>query len=203
MKKGKHSSNRIIFFSNSKRGKHAKNEIVVYNPIYAKISACIGSFAVATSFLACVTFGKYKGTYASADTARAARYVLNLRSLQTSITEFVPNTTRSINFEVKNFEGELDNPTLLNEVKLRYSIHIDTPPDANLPLEYKLYRINSDSSQSELPLKNKISDYVEVSTTSEIHTYRLDVIWPDGLNQDIYQNRTDNIKVSVEVEQLD
>lgn len=84
MKKGKHAKNRITLFGNNK-GKHSKDELVVYNPIYAKISAYVSSLAIATSFFTCISFGKYKGTFASSDTARVANYVLKLESDQNKI----------------------------------------------------------------------------------------------------------------------
>lgn len=84
MRKGRHAKNRITLFGNGK-GKHSKDELVVYNPLYARISACVSSLAIATSFFACISFGKYKGTLASSDTARVAKYVLKLESDQNKV----------------------------------------------------------------------------------------------------------------------
>ena len=84
MKKGRHSKNKITFFGN-KKGKHCKDELIVYNPLYAKISACISSLAIATSFFTCLSFGKYKETFATEDIARVAKYVLKLDSEQDKI----------------------------------------------------------------------------------------------------------------------
>lgn len=201
MKRGKHASNRIVFFCN-KRGKHFKNELIVYNPIYARFSACIGSLAIATSFLTCLTFGKYKGTLATSDTARVARYLLNLTSTETSITEFIPETTRSFNFYVSNFEGEINNPTAQNEVLLRYFIKIELPQTINLPLNYNLYKIENDV-ETQITLNNGQSDWIQVSTVNQMDTYRLDIIWETNKDEYTYQNLTDNIKIFIELEQVD
>ena len=85
IKRGKHASNRVVFFGTSKRGKHAKDEIIVYNPLYAKITTCLGSFALATSLFTIATLGKYKGTLASSDTARVARYLIELTKKEETI----------------------------------------------------------------------------------------------------------------------
>lgn len=201
MKRGKHASNRIVFFS-TKKGKHSKNELVVYNPLYAKFSACISSLAITTSFFTCLTFGKYKETWATSDIARPAKYLLNLTSSETSITRFIPETRRSLNFYVSNFEGEVNNPTAQNEVLLRYFIKIQLPETINLPLDYKLYKIENDVETS-VDLNNGQSEWIQVSKTSKIDTYRLDIIWETGENENIYQNLTDNIKILIESEQID
>ncbi len=200
--KGKHASTKVIFFA-PKCGKHSKNELIVYNPLYARFSACLSSLAVATSFLVCLTFGKFKGTLASADVARAARYVLDLSGQQTSITEFIPNTVRSTTFEIRNFKGDLENPTYVNEVKLKYTIKIESVNVANLPLDYKLYNIDDEANPVEIALTNNISDYIEVSSNAQIHKYRLDVIWQNGLDEVIYANLTDEINIVVDAEQID
>lgn len=200
--KGKHASTKVIFFA-PKSGKHSKNELIVYNPLYARFSACLSSLAVATSFLVCLTFGKFKGTLASADVARTARYVLDLSSQQTSITEFIPNTVRSTTFEIRNFKGDLENPTYVNEVKLKYTIKIESVNVANLPLDYKLYNIDDEANPVEIALTNNISDYIEVSSNAQIHKYRLDVIWQNGLDEVIYANLTDEINIVVDAEQID
>ena len=175
----------------------------MYNPLYARFSACLSSLAVATSFLVCLTFGKFKGTLASADVARAARYVLDLSGQQTSITEFIPNTVRSTTFEIRNFKGDLENPTYVNEVKLKYTIKIESVNVANLPLDYKLYNIDDEANPVEIALTNNISDYIEVSSNAQIHKYRLDVIWQNGLDEVIYANLTDEINIVVDAEQID
>ena len=136
MKRAKHTSGRIKFFAMNQHGKHARNDLVVYNPIYAKISSCLSSFAISTSLLTCLTLGKYKGTLASSDTARVAHFVLQLTNNETSLTEFIPNTTRNIDFEVKNFED-----TIQNEVKLRYRILLNMPETVYLPVDYTLYKV--------------------------------------------------------------
>lgn len=84
MKKGRHAKSKITFFG-KKKGKHCKDELIVYNPVYARISACVSSLAIATSFFTCLSFGKYKGTFASSDVARVAKYVLKLESEQNKI----------------------------------------------------------------------------------------------------------------------
>jgi len=201
LKRGKHASNKIVFFGN-KKGKHFKNELVVYNPIYARFSTCIGSLAVATSFLTCLTLGKYKGTLAAGDTARVARYLLNLTSTETSITEFIPETTRSFNFYVFNFEGQIDKPSAQNEVLLKYLINIELPKNSNLPLQYKLYKIEN-GTEKEITLIDGQSDWIQVSTVNQMDTYRLDIIWETNKDEYTYQNLTDNIKISIELEQVD
>ena len=200
--KGKHASTKVIFFA-PKNGKHSKNELIVYNPLYARFSACLSSLAVATSFLVCLTFGKFKGTLASTDAARAARYILDLSSQQTSITEFVPNTVKSTTFEIRNFKGDLENPAQVNEVKLRYKIKIEAPSVANLPLNYKLYNIDDEANPVEIVLNNNASNYIEVSSKAQIHKYRLDIIWQNGLDEVIYANLTDEINIAVDAEQID
>ncbi len=198
--RGKHASGKFRFFNLRSQGKHFKNEMVVYNPIYAKISSCLGSLAIATSLITFATFGKYKGTLASSDTARVAKYMLKLSKTDVSITEFIPNTTQSINFEVKNYD-ELENEK--NEVKLKYRILLDTPVSPNLPIDYKLYRIYDGNVEEEIILTNGISTYIDVELANTTHAYRLDLIWRNNCDEIIYQNLIDNIKISIDSEQVD
>ena len=200
---GKHSNNKIKFFCFNNSGKHAKNEMTVYNPLYAKLSTCIGSFAVAISFLAFATFGKYKGTLASADAARVAKYIIELSEPETTITEFIPNTTRTIDFEIKDFEGEIENIIAQNEVKTRYKIVVGFPNTWNLPVECKLYRVYSENSKEEINFVNGESDYFEFGLSSVVHKYRLELKWQSGHEEIYYQNLTDNITISIESEQMD
>ena len=200
---GRHSSYRLKLFSSNNPGKHAKNEMIAYNPIYAKISTCIGSFAVATSFLAFVTLGKYKGTLASSDTARVAKYILDVSNPETTITEFIPNTTKNIDFEIKNFEGEIGEITAQNEVKTKYKIVVELPSTWNLPVDCKLYRVYSEENKEEVSLVNGESEYIEVEMSSVIHKYTLELKWQNGHEEIYYQNLTDNISISIESEQID
>lgn len=213
-KRGKHTSNKTQFFGISKCGKHAinrsnsfiiskcgkryKNELVVYNPIYARISSCLSSLVIATSLLTFATLGKYKGTLASSDTARVAKYMVNLISSDTAITEFIPNTTRTIEFSVKNFDSAEQ-----SEVKLRYRIIIEMPENVHLPIDYKLYKLNNEDVKEEVSIVAGMSDYIEVDTTNVEHRYIVELTWRDGYNQIEYQNLTDNITISVDSEQID
>ena len=217
MKRAKHFNGKMIFFGKASYGKHAKNEIVVYNPLYAKISSCLGSFAVATSLLTCVTLGKYKGTLASSDTARVAKYYVELKGDETSITEVLPETTQNIEFEVKNYQGELENITSRSEVDLKYriiigkdvdfikdaGIIIETPVDGNLPLDYKLYRISTGNVEEEVTLVGGETDYINVGLSATSHKYRLKLIWQDGKDAILYQNLTDDFKIIIDSEQKD
>ena len=198
MSRGKHASGRIKIFGVNHYGKHAKNEMVVYNPIYAKISSCLGSLAIATSLLTFATLGKYKGTLASSDTARVARYMLELNKTETAITEMIPETSENIEFTVKNFDA-----TKQNEVNLKYRIIIEMPEIVNLPLNYTLYRVYSNNVEEQVVLQGGISDYINVDTSNVEHNYKLKIQWQSGQDSILYQNLTDNIKISIDSEQID
>ena len=203
MAKGKHMDHRIVFYRSRNAGRHAKNEIIKYNKFHAKLNAGLGSLAVAASFITCVTLGKFKGTLAGEDNARVARYVLELTEPDTTITEFIPSTTRNIDFQVKNYKGDEANAQNTSEVKLKYRISVELPATAKLPLDYKLYRVYDESNEEEVTLTNGRSEYVMVSTASEVHSYRLDITWQDGHDEIDYQNLTDSIIISAESEQID
>ena len=203
IKRGKHASNRVVFFGTSKRGKHAKDEIIVYNPLYAKITTCLGSFALATSLFTIATLGKYKGTLASSDTARVARYLIELTKKEETIIEILPKTTTNIEFEVKNYEGEKNNPDKQNEVKSKYKLKIQMMDVLDMSMEYHLYRIFSQDDQREVALTNGESDYVQVDTVSSEHKYKLQLIWQNGYDEIIYQNLSDHIRITVDSEQVD
>ena len=202
-KNGKHSSNSIKSFGFSKRGKHAKDELIVYNPVYARLSTCLGSFAIATSLFTLATFGKYKGTLASSDTARVARYLIELNKTEETITEILPETTKNIEFEVKNFEGDIVNPEKQNEVKSKYKLKLEIVDVLDIPLEYHLYRIYSLEDQREIILTDGESNFIEVDSLCTVHKYRLELIWQNGYDEIIYQNLSDHIKISIDSEQID
>ena len=203
MKKGKHANNKIKFTFTCKHAKHLKNELVVYNPLYAKVSACIGSFAIATSLFTFMTLGKYKGTLASSDTARVARYVLQLTKTDETITEILPSDTKNIEFAIRNYEGEIESPEKINEVKLKYKIKIEIIDSLSLPLSYKLYREYNQGNQEEILLTNGESEFINIDMSSSEHKYKLEVKWQNGFDQIAYQNLTDHIKISIISEQID
>lgn len=203
MKRARHFNGKIVIFTKIKYGKHAKNEMIVYNSLYAKISSCLSSFAIVTSFLACATLGKYKGTVASSDIARVAKYYVELKCNQTAITEILPKTTQNIDFEVKNYEEKIGNIISRSEVNLKYKILIEYPEEENLPLDYKLYRVSEGDIEEEVTLNGGESDYIEVGVSTVSHKYRLKLIWQDKKDAILYQNITDNIKIVIKSEQKD
>ena len=148
--------------------------------------------------LAMISLSIISGTLASNDTARVAKYMLELTNTNNSITEFIPNTTQSISFSVKNYNGQEK-----NEVKLRYKIILELPVNSNLPINYRLYRVYNANSEEEIILTNGVSSYIEMEMVNVIHEYRLDLIWQNGCDEIIYQNLVDNIKISIDSEQID
>lgn len=114
----------------------------------------------------------------------------------------MPETSKNIYFQVSNFEENRSNESINNEVLLKYLVNITIPENANLPLEYKLYRI-IDGTESEVTLTEGKSEWINVATENEVHEYKLYIKWKDGEKNISYQNLTDNIKISVELEQLD
>ena len=148
--------------------------------------------------LAMISLSIISGTLASNDTARVAKYMLELTNTNNSITEFIPNSTQSVSFSVKNYNGQEK-----NEVKLRYKIILDTPVNSNLPINYRLYRVHNANSEEEIILTNGVSSYIEMEMVNVIHEYRLDLIWQNGCDEIIYQNLVDNIKISIDSEQID
>ncbi|MDO5557360.1 MAG: hypothetical protein Q4G05_03870 [Clostridia bacterium] len=201
---GRHAKNRIIVFSKSK-GKHSKNEIVTYNPVYARIVTCLSSIAVTTSFVACVSLGKFKTTLGCDDTSKIARFAIDLSSLQTSIENFVPNSTRDFDFMITNFE-EIDSEIFSSDVKLRYRIVIENK-SKNLPLEFNLSKIdreNNDEILTQITLTNNISDWFELENINQKDDYRLTLIWNvgDGIDSS-YSNISDLFEVLAEFEQID
>lgn len=203
MARGKHADNRMVLFASKQAGKHAKNELIKYNPIQAKLNAGLGTAAMVISFLTCMTFGRFKGTLAGNDTARVARYALELSEPETSITEFIPNTTRNVEFEVKNFKGTTGNSNNTSEVKIKYRVIVELPITAQLPIDYTLYRVYDDDREVEVTLTDGRTDYIEVGTTSEIHKYRLKMEWQSGRTDIKYQNLKDDVRILVESEQVD
>ena len=114
----------------------------------------------------------------------------------------MPETSKNIYFQVSNFEENRSNESINNEVLLKYLVNITIPENANLPLEYKLYRI-IDGTESEVTLTEGKSEWINVATENEVHEYKLYIKGKNGENDISYQNLTDNIKISVELEQLD
>lgn len=203
MAKGKHADNRIVFFGGNKVGKHAKNELIKYNAFQAKLNAGLGTAAMVISFLTCMTFGRFKGTLAGNDTARVARYALEVSEPETSVTEFIPNTTRNVEFEVKNFKGLTGNSSNTSEVKIKYRVIIELPITAQLPIDYTLYRVYDNDREEEMALTDGKTDYVEVDPTSTTHKYRLKMEWQSGRTDIRYQNLKDDVRILVESEQID
>lgn len=81
-------------------------------------------------------------------------------------------------------------------------INIIIPENANLPLEYKLYRI-MDDTETEITLTDGKSEWINVATENEVHEFKLYIKWKDGEKDASYQSLTDNVKILVELEQLD
>ncbi len=109
----------------------------------------------------------------------------------------MPETSKNIYFQVSNFEENKN-----NEVSLKYLVNIIIPENSNLPLEYKLYRIIGET-ETEVTLTDGKSEWIDVAAENEVHEYKLYIKWKDDEKDVAYQNLTDNIKILIELEQLD
>ena len=154
-----------------------------------------------------LSLSKYRSTIAGSNTGRVAKYVLGISSNNTisvPIKPVTPNNSQDFYFELSN-GTENENQ---NEVTLRYTIELENM--ANLPLEFKLYKMNENTAEyDELKLNSNITDYINISALDKTnHKYKLEIKWKENtekLNYDSYKYRKtiDYIKIIVNAVQVD
>ena len=110
----------------------------------------------------------------------------------TSPTDKVsPEDNVRIDFDVVNY-----NTTEVNEVKLKYTISLESTND--LPLSFRLY----DSNDNELTMNNltTTSSFYMPATTNATHSYYIIASW-NGSNSYVYQDLLSDLDIKINVEQ--
>lgn len=154
-----------------------------------------------------LSLSKYRSTIAGSSTGRVAKYVLGISKnniINIPIEPVEPNNSQEFYFEISN---ETENKKK-NEVTLKYNIELENM--ANLPLEFKLYKYNEDSTEyDELRLNSNVTDNINISASDKInHKYKLELKWKkntENSNYDSYKysKTIDYIKIIVNAAQVD
>lgn len=121
-----------------------------------------------------------------------AKPILNLSI--TDVSEKVsPVKNIEIPFQVTNYNNDL-----VNDIALYYSLFVNVD---NLPLKFKLYRVD-DNKREELLLTDNRSDKFQLAAGSKVtDNYVLEIIWNESDKSYIYQNISDYVKIEANVEQ--
>ena len=150
-----------------------------------------------------ISLSKYRSTIAGSSTGRVAKYVLGISTnniISIPVAPVEPNNIQEFYFELNNEEE--------NEVTLKYNIELENM--ANLPLEFKLYKYNENSTEyDELKLNSNVTDDISISASDKInHKYKLEIKWKENTensNYDSYKysKTIDYIKIVVNAVQVD
>ena len=164
--------------------------------------------AVVTIIIATyISYAKYTTSAAGNSGGRVAKYTLEMATnniINVPITPVTPNNSQEFYFELTNKEENQRK----NEVTLKYTIEIENM--ANLPLEFKLYKYNENSTEyEELKLNANVSENVTMKADEEEnHKYKLEIKWKENTqsteyNSYKYSKTMDYIKLIVNAVQVD
>ena len=90
------------------------------------------------------SFAKYNGSAVGSSEGRVAKYALGITTdnvINVPITPVTPSNSQEFYFELTN----KDENNKKNEVTLKYTIELENM--ANLPLEFKLYKYNENTTE--------------------------------------------------------
>lgn len=161
-------------------------------------------------FLIPYTFSRFKTEARGDAKIDVAFYLLNDEYQHQSINleGFEPGMSREYNFSVANF-----NSNSRSEVTLDYEVVVRTT--TNLPLEYKLYKIEND-----IALNINLEDNIETDkngtffkslktesirfshTANYVNYYRLQIIFPSEYKNYKYQGIPEHIEIDVNSKQV-
>lgn len=103
----------------------------------------------------------------------------------------VSNQEKEIEFTVNNYSGTTEDP-IYNDTEYEYQISITT--SKNIPLEYELYKVEEDNSQTKITLTNGTSEsFTMPHSKIQEDTYVLKV----KLDNKEYKNLEDAININV------
>ena len=149
------------------------------------------------------SFAKYNGSTAGSSEGRVAKYALGITTdnvINVPITPVTPNNSQEFNFELTNKDE--------NEVTLKYTIELENM--ANLPLEFKLYKYNENTTEyDEIQLNANVSTEELMKADETInHKYKLDIKWKENTQSAEYDSykyskTIDYIKLIVNAVQVD
>lgn len=153
------------------------------------------------------SFAKYNGATAGSSEGRVAKYTLGITTnnvINVPITPVTPNNSQELYFELTN----KDEKEKKNEVTLKYTIELENM--ANLPLEFKLYKYNQNTTKyDEIQLNTNVSEEIVMKADERInHKYKLDAKWKENtqsIKYDSYEysKTIDYIKLIVNAVQVD
>ena len=151
------------------------------------------------------SLAKYNGATAGSSEGRVAKYALGITTdnvINVPITPATPNNSQEFYFELTNKEEKK------NEVTLKYTIELENM--ANLPLEFKLYKYNENTTEyDEIQLNTNVSEEIVMKADERInHKYKLDTKWKEHTQSTEYDSykyskTIDYIKLIVNAVQVD
>ncbi len=151
------------------------------------------------------SLAKYNGATAGSSEGRVAKYALGITTdnvINVPITPATPNNSQEFYFELTNKEEKK------NEVTLKYTIELENM--ANLPLEFKLYKYNENTTEyDEIQLNTNVSEEIVMKADERInHKYKLDTKWKENTQSTEYDSykyskTIDYIKLIVNAVQVD
>lgn len=153
------------------------------------------------------SFAKYNGSAVGSSEGRVAKYALGITTdnvINVPITPVTPSNSQEFYFELTN----KDENNKKNEVTLKYTIELENM--ANLPLEFKLYKYNENTTEYDEMQLNANVLTAEVMKADETinHKYKLEIKWKENTESTEYDSykyskTIDYIKLVVNAVQVD
>lgn len=163
--------------------------------------------ALVTSVLTSVTLAKYASTGGTTGKALVASFITGTTlDLDVSLEGMMgPGDTKTVNFDVTNYEGDKN-----NNVVLQYEIQVNTT--GNLPLEFALTgeQRNADgSADADLDvskLAGSLDDNLKAvggmlppagEFGKKTHSYKLQITWPRDKADEGYSDEIDRVALRI------
>jgi hypothetical protein len=179
-------------------GKNIKKQFKKMSPRILVIMILVTSIIVAS-----FSISRYETILDGDDISTVALVTLNKsQDIEISLdgNDFFPGSTYIYEFGITNN----DNGKIL-ETKMNYTITINDL--GNIPLEYTLENVsvsgNGVAIEDKTLTKGLATSAGIMPLTSDTHTYKLYIHWNEENNDENYSKLLENIKISIDAEQID
>lgn len=150
---------------------------------------------LAGSYLIWPTLAKFQEAHKLEDQARTAVFVGNsLATIELKANTFSPGETEELTFMLSNLKADRK-----TEVTTQYQIQLET--FGTVPIDYQLLRVIGDT-EKQVAFGESV-EMAAATTQPEIHTYKIKVRWPEGKNQNYYQDDMQIQRLKIQTEQID
>lgn len=143
------------------------------------------------------TYSKFTADKETGSVARVAFFAGEHHSTDFPSNELLPGETETVVIQVTNKDQDK-----LLETAIRYRLRLEV--FGNLPLVYQLFKVaGGTKTPVDFPDLTTAYQTMAEKNTETVHTYHLQIHWPEEKNDYYYSNDMKVSRISIETEQVD